>query len=76
MTSTLTPAGPTAPGEGAAPRRSTRVLALPEARWAAAALVLYTAGLPVYLLDGPAWAWGHCSPRAMSPAGGSRAGRG
>ncbi|WP_412517697.1 heavy metal translocating P-type ATPase [Actinomadura madurae] len=58
MTSPLTPAGPTAPGEGAAPRRRTRVLALPEARWAAAALVLFTAGLPVYLLDGPAWAWG------------------
>ncbi|QKG18782.1 heavy metal translocating P-type ATPase [Actinomadura verrucosospora] len=34
------------------------MLALPEARWAAAALLLFVAGLPVYLLDGPAWAWG------------------
>ncbi|MEU9020253.1 heavy metal translocating P-type ATPase [Actinomadura sp. NPDC048394] len=31
---------------------------MPEARWAAAALGLFLAGLPVYLLDGPAWAWG------------------
>ncbi|WP_425549402.1 heavy metal translocating P-type ATPase [Actinomadura miaoliensis] len=40
------------------PRRRTRVLALPEARWAAAALLLFLTGLPVYLLDGPAWTWG------------------
>ncbi|HEU5023899.1 MAG TPA: heavy metal translocating P-type ATPase [Spirillospora sp.] len=31
---------------------------MPEARWAAAALGLFLAGLPVYLLDGPAWGWG------------------
>ncbi|MGW2209653.1 heavy metal translocating P-type ATPase [Streptomyces sp. NPDC001781] len=44
------PAGP--------PRRRTRVLALPEARWALAALVLFLVALPVHLLHGPAWLWG------------------
>ncbi|MEV3927422.1 heavy metal translocating P-type ATPase [Actinomadura coerulea] len=58
MTSTLAPTRSTAAGEGAAPRRRTRVLALPETRWAVTALLLFVAGLPVYLLDGPAWAWG------------------
>ncbi|MGW1840105.1 heavy metal translocating P-type ATPase [Streptomyces sp. NPDC002067] len=39
----------------APPRRRTRVLALPESRWALAALVLFLLALPVHLLDGPAW---------------------
>lgn len=42
----------------APPRRRTRILALPEARWALAALVLFLAALPPYLLDAPAWLWG------------------
>ncbi|MGW6589274.1 heavy metal translocating P-type ATPase [Streptomyces sp. MCL20-2] len=42
----------------APPRRRTRVLALPEARWALAALVLFVLALPVHLLGGPAWLWG------------------
>ncbi|MDL4814448.1 heavy metal translocating P-type ATPase [Actinomadura opuntiae] len=58
MTSTLTRPAPPSAGDTGAARRRTRVLALPEARWAAAALVLFAAGSPVYLLDGPAWAWG------------------
>nr|WP_173092251.1 heavy metal translocating P-type ATPase [Actinomadura verrucosospora] len=62
MSSAMTRPAPAAAGNGvptdAAPRRRTRMLALPEARWAAAALLLFVAGLPVYLLDGPAWAWG------------------
>ncbi|MGI5321124.1 heavy metal translocating P-type ATPase [Actinomadura nitritigenes] len=62
MSSALTGPARTAAGDGVpaggAPRGRTRVLALPEARWAAAALALFVAGLPVYLLDGPAWAWG------------------
>jgi heavy metal translocating P-type ATPase len=41
-----------------APRRRTRIFALPEARWAAAALVLFLVGLPLQLLGAPAWAWG------------------
>lgn len=39
-------------------RRRTRVLALPEARWALAALVLFLLALPFYLLGGPSWLWG------------------
>ncbi|MEU3551622.1 heavy metal translocating P-type ATPase [Streptomyces longwoodensis] len=42
----------------AAPRRRTRLLALPEARWALAALVLFLFALLVYLLGGSAWLWG------------------
>ncbi|MEU9473978.1 heavy metal translocating P-type ATPase [Streptomyces avermitilis] len=38
-------------------RRRTRVLALPEARWALAGLVLFLAALPLKLLDAPAWTW-------------------
>ncbi|MFE6699216.1 heavy metal translocating P-type ATPase [Streptomyces sp. NPDC057718] len=51
-----------APSTGTArpapPRRRTRLLALPEARWALTALVLFLLALPVYLLGGPAWLWG------------------
>ncbi|MEV3971474.1 heavy metal translocating P-type ATPase [Streptomyces sp. NPDC050698] len=61
MTSTLTPqqaerATPERPGT--APRRRTRVLALPEARWAAAATVLFLLALPLQLTGAPAWTWG------------------
>ncbi|MGW1008184.1 heavy metal translocating P-type ATPase [Streptomyces sp. NPDC002520] len=42
----------------APPPRRTRVLALAEARWALASLVLFLLALPVYLLDGPVWLWG------------------
>ncbi|CAL9624383.1 putative cobalt_nickel-exporting P-type ATPase [Streptomyces sp. enrichment culture] len=42
----------------APPVRRTRVLALPEARWALAALVLFLLALSAYLLGGPAWLWG------------------
>ncbi|MFD8620095.1 heavy metal translocating P-type ATPase [Streptomyces sp. NPDC059513] len=40
------------------PRRRTRLLALPQARWALAALALFLLALPLCLLDGPAWLWG------------------
>ncbi|WP_221357848.1 heavy metal translocating P-type ATPase [Streptomyces beigongshangae] len=59
MTST-----PTAPGPpeqrtaGSPPRRRTRVLALSEARWALAALVLFLLALPLHLLGAPVWLWG------------------
>ncbi|WP_242613777.1 heavy metal translocating P-type ATPase [Herbihabitans rhizosphaerae] len=39
------------------PVRRTRPFALPEVRWAAAALVLFLAGLSAQLLGGPAWLW-------------------
>ncbi|MER6078087.1 heavy metal translocating P-type ATPase [Streptomyces sp. NPDC001833] len=63
MTSTLVtppvPADRTADArEGAVPRRRTRVLALPEARWAALALVLFLVALPLRLTGAPAWTWG------------------
>ncbi|MEW1697995.1 heavy metal translocating P-type ATPase [Streptomyces sp. NPDC093249] len=48
------PAGGPCP---APPRRRTRLLALPEARWALASLVLFLLALPVHLLDGPVWLW-------------------
>ncbi|MBK3562696.1 heavy metal translocating P-type ATPase [Streptomyces sp. MBT62] len=40
------------------PKRRTRVFALAEARWAAAALVLFLIALPLQLAGAPAWAWG------------------
>ncbi len=55
--STATPARPAPPQPAAAPPRRTRWLALPEMRWAAAALVLFLAGLVVQVLGGPSWAW-------------------
>ncbi|MEU6223846.1 heavy metal translocating P-type ATPase [Streptomyces sp. NPDC047042] len=56
---TLTPA-PALPSPSAqtAPRRPTRVLALPEARWAAAATALFLLALPLQLTGAPAWTWG------------------
>ncbi|MGP3734517.1 heavy metal translocating P-type ATPase [Streptomyces sp. GDS52] len=47
----------TAPPD-AAPRRRTRLLALPEVRWAAAATVLFLLALPLQLTGAPAWTWG------------------
>lgn len=45
-----------------APQRTsitrTRVFALPEVRWAAAALVLFLIALPLQLAGAPAWLWG------------------
>ncbi|MFI6850782.1 heavy metal translocating P-type ATPase [Streptomyces sp. NPDC050416] len=61
MTSTLTPQ-PVDRAEpartGTVPRRRTRVLALPEARWAAAATVLFLLALPLQLTGAPSWTWG------------------
>ncbi|MFJ3218003.1 heavy metal translocating P-type ATPase [Kitasatospora sp. NPDC086801] len=47
-----------APRAGDAPRRRTRVFALAEARWAAAATVAFLIALPLQLTGAPAWAWG------------------
>ncbi|MEU7294940.1 heavy metal translocating P-type ATPase [Streptomyces exfoliatus] len=57
MASTLTKPAPASAGTASA-RRRTRVLALPEARWALAALLLFLIGLPLDLLGAPAWTWG------------------
>ncbi|GAA2632534.1 heavy metal translocating P-type ATPase [Streptomyces vastus] len=61
MTSTLTQpsvdrAGPAR--AGTAPRRRTRILALPEARWAAEATTLFLLALPLQLTGAPTWTWG------------------
>ncbi|WP_155058044.1 heavy metal translocating P-type ATPase [Streptomyces blattellae] len=57
MTSTLTrPASPPRPQD--AIRRRTRVLALPEARWAAAATAFFLLALVLQLAGAPAWTWG------------------
>ncbi|MFF3499451.1 heavy metal translocating P-type ATPase [Streptomyces sp. NPDC003247] len=55
LTSTLTspPSTATAP---APPRRRTRILALPEARWALAATLAFLLGLALDLGGAPAWA--------------------
>ncbi|MGW4706035.1 heavy metal translocating P-type ATPase [Streptomyces sp. NPDC004285] len=52
------PAPPAGERRPVAPRCRTRLLALPEARWALSALVLFLLALPVYLLGGPSWLWG------------------
>src|SRR5919199_599211 len=57
LTERLVPAATERP-EAAAPRRRTRVFALPEARWAAAAAVLFLLALPLQLTGAPVWAWG------------------
>ncbi|MDH6228488.1 MULTISPECIES: heavy metal translocating P-type ATPase [Streptomyces] len=61
MTATLTPvpADRAVPSRGGgAPRRRTRVLALPEARWAAVATACFLLALPLQLTGAPAWTWG------------------
>ncbi|MFE7767666.1 heavy metal translocating P-type ATPase [Streptomyces sp. NPDC057438] len=60
MTTTLTPspAGLAAPARASLPRRRTRIFALPEARWATAATVLFLLALPLQLAGAPAWSWG------------------
>ncbi|MHB9863849.1 heavy metal translocating P-type ATPase [Streptomyces sp. YIM S03343] len=65
MTSALTdrpapppPPGTASPAPAVRPRTRTRVFALPEARWAAAATVLFLLALPLYLAGAPAWTWG------------------
>ena len=39
------------------PTRRTRLFALPEMRWATAALVLFLLGLAAGLIGGPSWVW-------------------
>ncbi|MFB8439739.1 heavy metal translocating P-type ATPase [Streptomyces niveus] len=58
MASTLTKPVSPPPAAAETRRRRTRVLALPEARWASVALVLFLIALPLDLLGAPAWTWG------------------
>ncbi|MFJ3614573.1 heavy metal translocating P-type ATPase [Streptomyces hydrogenans] len=63
----------TAPApEGSRPTplpRRTRAYALPEVRWALAALGLFLLALPPYLLGGPAWLWGALFAGAYATGG-------
>ncbi|MBB1256631.1 heavy metal translocating P-type ATPase [Streptomyces sp. OF3] len=57
LSSTLSaPARPAVPRPGPAPRR-TRLFALPEVRWAAAAALAFLVALPLQLLGAPVWWW-------------------
>ncbi|AKZ59099.1 putative cobalt/nickel-exporting P-type ATPase [Streptomyces ambofaciens ATCC 23877] len=52
-----------------APRRRTRVLALPEARWALASLLAFLAALPLDLGSAPAWTYGPLYALAYAAGG-------
>lgn len=60
---------PTIQRPDSAPRRRTRVLSLPEARWAAAATALFLLALPLQLTGAPAWAWGPLYALAYATGG-------
>ncbi|MEV6963394.1 heavy metal translocating P-type ATPase [Streptomyces sp. NPDC051207] len=57
MSTTFAPT-PVPAADRPAPRRRTRVLALPEARWALAATVAFLLGLTLDLGGAPGWAYG------------------
>ncbi|MFI9626500.1 heavy metal translocating P-type ATPase [Streptomyces sp. NPDC052042] len=61
--------GATGSSDAVAPRRRTRVFALPEARWAAVATVLFLIALPLQLTGAPAWAWGPLYALAYATGG-------
>ncbi|KJS61872.1 metal ABC transporter ATPase [Streptomyces rubellomurinus] len=63
------PAPPAPPRPDVAPRRRTRVFALPEARWAAAATALFLLALPLQLTGAPGWAWGPLYALAYAAGG-------
>lgn len=54
---TLAPSSVAAPSVPALPRRRTRVLALPEARWAFVATVAFLFALPLHLGGAPGWTY-------------------
>ncbi|MBA2810036.1 cadmium-translocating P-type ATPase [Streptomyces sp. KM273126] len=57
MSTTLAPP-PVRPSAPSAPGRRTRVLALPEARWALASTLAFLLALPLDLTGAPAWLYG------------------
>ncbi|ANB09480.1 metal-transporting ATPase [Streptomyces ambofaciens] len=68
MSTTLAPTRLPAPVHRA-PRRRTRVLALPEARWALASLLAFLAALPLDLGSAPAWTYGPLYALAYAAGG-------
>ncbi|WP_209441034.1 heavy metal translocating P-type ATPase [Streptomyces violaceorubidus] len=70
VSTTLAPAPQTAPTATAPPRRRTRVLALPEARWALVSLLAFLAALPLDLVgSAPAWTYGPLYALAYAAGG-------
>ncbi|MER6300315.1 heavy metal translocating P-type ATPase [Kitasatospora sp. NPDC001539] len=63
------PAPTAAPRSDTAPRRRTRAFALPEARWAGAAALLFLIALPMQLAGAPAWTWGPLYAAAYASGG-------
>ncbi|MET7320943.1 heavy metal translocating P-type ATPase [Streptomyces sp. NPDC005549] len=68
MSTTLAPTPVPVPVRRA-PRRRTRVLALPEARWALVSLVAFLAALPLDLGGAPAWTYGPLYALAYAAGG-------
>jgi heavy metal translocating P-type ATPase len=68
VSTTLAPTPVPAPARRA-PRRRTRVLALPEARWALASLLAFLAALPFDLGGAPAWTYGPLYALAYAAGG-------
>ncbi|WP_344605233.1 heavy metal translocating P-type ATPase [Streptomyces glaucus] len=68
VSTTLAPA-PVPASARPAPRRRTRLLALPEARWALAALAAFLLGLALDLAGAPAWAYGPLYALAYAAGG-------
>ncbi|WP_405593641.1 heavy metal translocating P-type ATPase [Streptomyces sp. NBC_01092] len=72
MTATFTPPSAdraaSAPA-AAVPRRRTRLLSLPEVRWAGAATALFLLALPLQLTGVPAWIWGPLYALAYATGG-------
>lgn len=58
VSATLTPTPVRRPSTSTAPRRSTRVLALPEARWALASTLAFLLAFPLDLAGASAWLYG------------------
>jgi cation-transporting P-type ATPase J len=54
---------------GVRPRTRTRLSALPEVRWAAAATVLFLLALPLHLTGAPVWTWGPLYALAYASGG-------
>jgi cation-transporting P-type ATPase J len=63
------PSGTARSAPGVRPRTRTRLSALPEVRWAAAATVLFLLALPLHLTGAPVWTWGPLYALAYASGG-------
>ncbi|WP_190077201.1 heavy metal translocating P-type ATPase [Streptomyces daghestanicus] len=69
VSTTLAPTAPATTPRRPAPGRRTRVLALPEARWALVSLLAFLAALTLDLTGTPAWAYGPLYALAYAAGG-------